>query len=89
MYQVYVNLYSLTKELEPYHPLDLTRRTEAVVCKSNRRKYANFYCVRVYAGISFHVACMSDPRLMPEKERNSLLKALQGIGYRNYLEEET
>jgi len=30
-------------------------------------------------GLSFHVACMSDPRVMPPDERRSLLKKLDGI----------
>ncbi len=40
------------------------------------------------AGVSFHVACMSDPRLMPKEERQSMLRSLRKIGYDNYLEEE-
>jgi uncharacterized Fe-S cluster-containing radical SAM superfamily protein len=39
-------------------------------------------------GISFHVACMSDPRLMPLNEQKSLLKKLQDVGYNDYLEQE-
>lgn len=38
--------------------------------------------------LRFHVACMSDPRLMPDKERDDLLKNLSNIGYSGYLEEE-
>ncbi|MFX0202317.1 MAG: radical SAM protein [Candidatus Hodarchaeota archaeon] len=40
-------------------------------------------------GISFHVACMSDPWLMPANERRSMFKKLKNLGYRDYLEEET
>ena len=39
--------------------------------------------------ISFHVACMSDPRLMPQDERRSIIKKLDSIGYQNFFEEET
>jgi uncharacterized Fe-S cluster-containing radical SAM superfamily protein len=40
------------------------------------------------AGASFHVAVMSDPRLMPKEERAAMLKKLKFIGYEDYLEEE-
>ncbi|MFQ6059054.1 MAG: radical SAM protein [Anaerolineae bacterium] len=40
------------------------------------------------AGVSFHVAAMSDPRLMPPAERREMIRRLRGIGYRDYLEEE-
>ena len=40
------------------------------------------------AGVSFHVAAMSDPRLMPPAERRAMTRKLEGIGYREYLEEE-
>ena len=40
------------------------------------------------AGVDFHVAAMTDPRLMPPKERRSLLRKLKQIGYDGYLEEE-
>ncbi|MEW6161975.1 MAG: radical SAM protein [Nitrospirota bacterium] len=39
--------------------------------------------------ISFHVAAMSDPRLMPPEERVAMLKKLSEIGYKDSLEEET
>ncbi len=39
--------------------------------------------------ISFHVAAMTDERLMPSAERNAMIKKLKEIGYRDYLEEET
>ncbi len=39
--------------------------------------------------ISFHVAAMSDPRLMPSEERAVMLKKLKEIGYKDFLEEET
>lgn len=39
--------------------------------------------------ISFHVAAMSDQRLMPSEEREAMLKKLNEIGYKGFLEEET
>lgn len=38
--------------------------------------------------VRFHVACMSDERLMPQDERGELLKHLSDVGYDGYLEEE-
>jgi uncharacterized Fe-S cluster-containing radical SAM superfamily protein len=40
------------------------------------------------AGLNFHVAAMTDERLMPPEERNALLQKLKSIGYEDYLEEE-
>lgn len=40
------------------------------------------------AGVSFHVAAMTDPRLMPAEERQALVRRLQEMGYRDFLEEE-
>jgi uncharacterized Fe-S cluster-containing radical SAM superfamily protein len=40
------------------------------------------------AGVGFHVAAMTDPRLMPPEERRSLLRKLRQISYDGYLEEE-
>jgi uncharacterized Fe-S cluster-containing radical SAM superfamily protein len=40
------------------------------------------------AGVNFHVAAMTDPRLMPPEERGSLLRKLRRTGYDGYLEEE-
>jgi uncharacterized Fe-S cluster-containing radical SAM superfamily protein len=40
------------------------------------------------AGVNFHVAAMTDPRLMPSEERGNLLHQLRQIGYDGYLEEE-
>jgi uncharacterized Fe-S cluster-containing radical SAM superfamily protein len=40
------------------------------------------------AGVDFHVAAMTDPRLMPSEERENLLRKLRQIGYDGYLEEE-
>ncbi len=40
------------------------------------------------AKVSFHVAAMSDPRLMPSSERADMLRRLKEIGYKGYLEEE-
>jgi len=42
----------------------------------------------IQAGVDFHVAAMTDPRLMPPEERRSLLRKLRQIGYDGYLEEE-
>jgi len=39
------------------------------------------------AGVSFHVAAMTDPRLMSAGERRNLLRRLRETGYRGYLEE--
>jgi len=38
--------------------------------------------------LEFHVACMSDPRVMPKEERVAMLQKLKEVGYRGYLEEE-
>ncbi len=38
--------------------------------------------------VNFHVASMSDPRLMPDFERQKMIEKLVKIGYRRYLEEE-
>ena len=35
------------------------------------------------AGISFHVAAMTDPRLMPAEERRNLMCRLDAIGYKD------
>jgi uncharacterized Fe-S cluster-containing radical SAM superfamily protein len=40
------------------------------------------------AGADFHVAAMTDPRLMPETERKALLSRLHQTGYVDWLEEE-
>lgn len=40
------------------------------------------------AGVNFHVAAMTDARLMSSEERGSLLRKLRQIGYDGYLEEE-
>lgn len=40
------------------------------------------------AGVTFHVAAMTDARLMPPEERKSLLRELRQIGYDGYMEEE-
>jgi len=40
------------------------------------------------AGVDFHVAAMTDPRLMPPEERENLLHELRRTGYDGYLEEE-
>lgn len=39
-------------------------------------------------GAQFHVACMSDERLMPRPERKDMIMKLKEIGYDGYLEEE-
>jgi len=38
--------------------------------------------------LSFHIACMSDPRLMPSEERKEVISRLKSLGYGDYLEEE-
>jgi uncharacterized Fe-S cluster-containing radical SAM superfamily protein len=38
--------------------------------------------------VNFHVACMSDPHIMPKEERNLILLRLKEMGYQDYLEEE-
>ncbi len=38
--------------------------------------------------LEYHVACMSDTRVMSSQERNTMLQKLKEIGYRGYLEEE-
>lgn len=40
------------------------------------------------AKVSFHVAAMSDPRLMPSSERGAMLRRLKESGYKGCLEEE-
>jgi uncharacterized Fe-S cluster-containing radical SAM superfamily protein len=40
------------------------------------------------AGASFHVAAMTDPRLMPAAERRALVRRLRKMGYRDFFEEE-
>ncbi len=40
------------------------------------------------AGASFHVAAMTDPRLMPAEERRNLMRRLQTLGYDDLIEEE-
>lgn len=40
------------------------------------------------AKVSFHVAAMSDPRLMSSSERADMLRRLKEAGYKGYLEEE-
>jgi uncharacterized Fe-S cluster-containing radical SAM superfamily protein len=42
----------------------------------------------VAAGADFHVAAMTDPRLMPEAERAALLARLRQAGYTGWVEEE-
>jgi len=42
----------------------------------------------VQAGVSFHVAAMTDPRLMPRDERHRLFQQLREIGYTDWVEEE-
>jgi uncharacterized Fe-S cluster-containing radical SAM superfamily protein len=38
--------------------------------------------------LDFHVACMSDPRVMPKEERHIIICKLKEVGYDDYLEEE-
>lgn len=39
--------------------------------------------------MSFHAAAMTDPKIMSADERSALLIKLKGIGYKDFLEEET
>lgn len=38
--------------------------------------------------VGFHVAAMTDPRLMPSPERKDMLRRLKESGYKEYLEKE-
>jgi hypothetical protein len=38
--------------------------------------------------LDFHVASMSDPRLMPQEERHAIIRKLKELGYEGYLEDE-
>ena len=40
------------------------------------------------AGVSFHVAAMTDPALMPEEERQAMITRLKDMGYADFFEEE-
>jgi len=40
------------------------------------------------ASVSFHVAAMTDPRLMPAEERRDMARRLREMGYKDYFEEE-
>ena len=43
----------------PFDPVELVKRTEAIVCRGDERKYTDFYVVGVYGGIStgYTVGC--------------------------------
>lgn len=49
----------LTKEFEPYDPVELAKETEKIVCKGDARKYTDFYATGVYGGIAtgYTVGC--------------------------------
>jgi uncharacterized Fe-S cluster-containing radical SAM superfamily protein len=47
----------LTKDFEPFDPLELARETERIVCKGNKRKYTAFYATGVYGGIGTGYTC--------------------------------
>lgn len=49
----------VTPTHQPFDPLDLASRTEAIVCRNSMRKYTDFYCTGVYGGIStgYTVGC--------------------------------
>ncbi len=53
--------------------------------------YLPFQGVRnlLEAGVSFHVALMSDPRLMPSSERFEIIKIIKGIHPRIYIADES
>jgi len=40
------------------------------------------------AGVGFHVAAMTDPRLVSRDERRNLLRRLRETGYTDWVEEE-
>jgi len=41
----------------PFDPLELTKQTEAIVCRGDRRKYTKFICTRMYGGIATGYTC--------------------------------
>jgi uncharacterized Fe-S cluster-containing radical SAM superfamily protein len=41
----------------PFDPLELARRTEAIVCDGDRHKYTKFGCQRFYGGIATGYTC--------------------------------
>lgn len=49
----------VTEDWEPFDPVELAERTEAIVCRGRDRKYTDFYVVGVYGGIStgYTVGC--------------------------------
>ena len=49
----------LTKDFEPYDPVELAKETEKIVCKGDARKYTDFYATGVYGGIAtgYTVGC--------------------------------
>jgi uncharacterized Fe-S cluster-containing radical SAM superfamily protein len=47
----------LEKEFTPFDPLELARRTEALVCDGDRRKYTKFSCQGFYGGIATGYTC--------------------------------
>lgn len=49
----------VTPATEPFDPVDLIKRTEALVCRGNARKYTEFYATGVYGGIAtgYTVGC--------------------------------
>jgi len=47
----------LTPELEPFHPLELAKTTEEIVCQGDQRKYTEFYATGVYGGIATGYTC--------------------------------
>ncbi len=49
----------LSKDFEPYDPVELARETEKIVCKGDARKYTDFYATGVYGGIAtgYTVGC--------------------------------
>jgi len=42
----------LTRESQPFNPIELAKQTEKLVSNNNQRKYTHFYCTGVYGGIS-------------------------------------
>lgn len=49
----------LSKEFEPYDPVELAQKTEEIVIRGDARKYTDFYATGVYGGIAtgYTVGC--------------------------------
>lgn len=47
----------VTPSSSPFEPVLLAEATEMVVCRGDKRRYTDFYCVGVYGGIATGYAC--------------------------------